>query len=224
MLLLTVIVVIVFLWFQFVFSPLDEKVKAGKAAISALNGEMGAFGTEMTLLEERLKVDPNQSLRDEHARLKLALKVQRDELESKLSALIAPERMADVLRDVLAGFSGLTLRSARNYQVRPFSVRDGQAQEKQAQEGRAKGKYPPEEKNGSKDSAVEKGELPIYQHSFELSLVGNFFDLLRYLKRLEGLDEDFQWYLLDIRVNDYPQMEVRVVVRTLSLEQEWIGV
>lgn len=57
----------------------------------------------------------------------------------------------------------------------------------------------------------------------ELVVDGRYFDVLEYIKRLEQL-KGFNWQMLDYDVIDYPNARVTIRIRTLSLEEDWIGV
>jgi MSHA biogenesis protein MshJ len=49
-------------------------------------------------------------------------------------------------------------------------------------------------------------------------------DVLGYLETLEAMDARLGWVLLEYDSSDYPDNEVRIRVRTLSLDRAWLGV
>ena len=49
-------------------------------------------------------------------------------------------------------------------------------------------------------------------------------DVLAYLETLEAMDARLGWVLLDYDVSEYPDNEIRVRIRTLSLDRAWLGV
>ncbi len=205
--LVTVCVVVIFAWAQFVFTPVTKHIQGQFGEIARMNSDMEAASAELSILESRLKVDPNAVLREEQANLKAQLEEQRADMQQRLKEMVAPSQMADVLRQVLSEFQGLKLVVVKNNPAQPFSVNEA------SEPGR--------------DTGAENDDtagVPVFQHSLELVLEGGFFDSLIYLKRLERLEEQFQWEMLDMTVVDFPRMRISLVVQTLSLEEEWIGV
>jgi MSHA biogenesis protein MshJ len=57
-----------------------------------------------------------------------------------------------------------------------------------------------------------------------LTLQGDYFSTLNYLKALENLPWRIHWDSIDYNVKAYPQAETRIQVYTLSFEQDWLGV
>jgi MSHA biogenesis protein MshJ len=68
---------------------------------------------------------------------------------------------------------------------------------------------------------VESG---VYRHGVELALQGSYFDLLRYLEELEKRSTELLWGQVELRVTDYPQVELRVVIQTLSLNASLLAI
>jgi MSHA biogenesis protein MshJ len=64
----------------------------------------------------------------------------------------------------------------------------------------------------------------IYRHTLSLTLQGDFFGTLNYLKALESLPWHIQWDSIDYTVKNYPLAETTIQVYTLSFEQDWLGV
>lgn len=64
----------------------------------------------------------------------------------------------------------------------------------------------------------------IYRHSMVITLQGDYFSTLNYLKSLEALPWRIHWDTIDYQVKDYPQAETRIQIYTLSFEQDWLRV
>lgn len=64
----------------------------------------------------------------------------------------------------------------------------------------------------------------LYRHGLELTLQGDFFNTLQYLKGLESLPWRIHWDSIDYQVKEHPMAETRIQVYTLSFEQDWLGV
>lgn len=64
----------------------------------------------------------------------------------------------------------------------------------------------------------------VYRHALTMTLQGDYFSTLNYLKALESLPWRIHWDSIAYRVKDYPVAETRIQVYTLSFEQDWLGV
>lgn len=70
----------------------------------------------------------------------------------------------------------------------------------------------------------EGAQTWVYRHSMNLTLQGDYFSTLNYLKALENLPWRIHWDSIDYTVKNYPQAETRIQVYTLSFEQDWLDV
>ena len=64
----------------------------------------------------------------------------------------------------------------------------------------------------------------VYKHAMNLTLQGDYFSTLNYLKALENLPWRIHWDSIDYQVKDFPRAETKIQVYTLSFEQDWLGV
>jgi MSHA biogenesis protein MshJ len=64
----------------------------------------------------------------------------------------------------------------------------------------------------------------MYRHALAITLQGDYFSTLNYLKKLETLPWRILWDNIDYQVKEYPIAETRIQVYTLSFEQDWLGV
>jgi len=60
------------------------------------------------------------------------------------------------------------------------------------------------------------GETSLYRHGVEIALKGSYFDLLRYLEELEKRSAALLWGAVELRVERYPEVKLRVTIQTLS--------
>ena len=201
----TIIVALVFIWGQVIFSPLQDRYKIASRNLVSLTQQQTTFAEQQLVLEQRLKDDPNRELRAQRSELDVQLAKMKFEIERQLSGLIAPEKMADVLRSMLQQQKNLKLISLKNMPVAPFN--------------------PPNEAGevNGKEQGAKEHEAGLYRHSMELVMDGKYFDVLEYLTRLESL-KGFSWETMNYEVLDYPKARVTIKISTLSLEEGWIGV
>lgn len=90
------------------------------------------------------------------------------------------------------------------------------------------GEKPAAEKPGAQKPAAAKPVTPgaglIYRHGVELTVSGGYLDLLAYLKDLEKLSNQLYWGKLDLSVEKYPLVTLKLSVYTLSLDPAWMRV
>ncbi|PSQ90964.1 MAG: hypothetical protein BRD57_05570 [Proteobacteria bacterium SW_6_67_9] len=77
-----------------------------------------------------------------------------------------------------------------------------------------------EQSSDNADEAIPR----VYRHGIEVTLEGDYFAVLAYLRRLEGQPWAFQWQSLAIERIDYPTARATLSLATLSLAEDWIGV
>jgi len=63
----------------------------------------------------------------------------------------------------------------------------------------------------------------VYRHGLSITLSGNYFNTLNYLKSLESLPWRFNWDSIDYQVMEYTVAKTTINVYTLSFEENWLG-
>jgi MSHA biogenesis protein MshJ len=121
-------------------------------------------------------------------------------LNSRSAGLIPPQRMTQVIHDVLSRQQAVTLISLRG--LAPYALLDG-----------------PDNKDPTAFSSNSQGP---YVHSVEMVLQGPYLDVLTYLQALEGLQWHFYWQSLELDATRYPTTRVTVRLGTVSMSRDWI--
>lgn len=73
-------------------------------------------------------------------------------------------------------------------------------------------------------AAATTPEATVYRHGMRIELKGKYFDIVEYLKALEGLQWKVFWGEVTLEADKYPVSKVSVVIYTLSRYPSWIGV
>ena len=60
------------------------------------------------------------------------------------------------------------------------------------------------------------GETSLYRHGVELAVKGSYFELLQYLEELEKRSSVLLWGSVELQVDQYPGVRLRVVIHSLS--------
>ena len=132
------------------------------------------------------------------------------ELSTAAHGYVAPERVANLLGELISRQQGLTLISLRNLPVQSLSL-DAEA----ARAGSAAGAA------GTNAAAHDRGP---FLHPVEVIVSGDYPSIVRYLQSLEQVPFRLHWERLELQVEHYPANRVRLVIGALSLSREWMSV
>lgn len=128
-------------------------------------------------------------------------------LNSNRENLVEPDKMAELLRQVLSRNANLQLVNLQTLAV--TSLFD-QEEAKPAVANQAQ--------------AAALPEKQIFKHGVELTVRGNYLDLLQYLASLERLPTQMFWGKVKMDVVEYPAAELTLTLYTLSLEKIWLQI
>lgn len=125
-------------------------------------------------------------------------------LQNRHSQLVVPEQMAELLQQVLQKNSKLQLLSLQTLPAASLV-------EKAAKQ--------PEEAGIAAGTGKQ-----IYRHGVQLTIRGNYLDLLNYLTELEQLPSAMYWGMARMNVVQHPDAELTLTIYTLSLGKTWLQV
>ncbi len=155
-------------------------------------------------------VDPDDVRRSYRNALRQQLADIDQSMQGLQRGLVPPERMAKLLEEMLSRSRGLQLLSLRTLPVQrfetPAAAPPGKAGDKTAK---------PEPKDP---------ERTVYQHSFEITLQGTYFELHDYLAQLEKMPWQMFWGRISVNTEQYPRLRATLTVQTLSLNKAWLVV
>lgn len=207
-------VVLLFLGWQLLLAPLLRSSGTHLKQIQAQQSQQARLERQITQLQGALRHNPNERLQQRKQQLLRHRRVLDTQLHQDIQALVSPARMLSLLRQMLVSRQSLQLDSVRHLKPRLLKLSD-QGEASKATEGSGK---------KAAQAAANNGDQPrLYAHDVELVVSGSYFQLLDYLKALEGLHQQFGWRLLDYQVQHYPKAKMRLKLETLSLDKEWIG-
>lgn len=204
--------VVVLLWDVAVRTPTAARAANAADRIESLEARVTALRSSRDQMratrEELASKGPETAL----AQTREQLAAVDDALAERTLRVVSPAEMVRVLRDMLQADERLTLDALHNADAEPIISEQRPGAETRAQ------------RSGEED--VERAtRMPrVYRHRVEVVARGEYFALLAYLQRLQGLHWQFQWDALHVEVVDYPTARVRVSLSTLSLAEGWIGV
>lgn len=113
--------------------------------------------------------------------------------------LVSPDKMPGLLESMLRRNTRLRLTSMKKLPVANLAEVPGDTQGVAAATG-------------------------LYRHGVELTVQGNYVDMLNYLNELEGLGTQLLWGDLRFAVETHPTASMTVTVYTLSLDKQWLHI
>ena len=143
--------------------------------------------------------------------LKLEMAEGNAYLQSNRERLVQPEKMAEHLRQLLSRNSRLILVSLQTMPVAPLLEQSEDKSIKKAQVAKV----------STVSSMLDK---QVFKHGVQLTVRGNYLDLLHYLNALEKLPQQMYWAKAQLIVTQYPASELSLTLYTLSLEKTWLQI
>jgi MSHA biogenesis protein MshJ len=183
----------------FVLTPLGEEREAARRQVETLNVELGTLAVREAEILARKSYDPDKENREKKDQLEAEIERNRELLQTRITTLVTPREMPELLRDLLTGEQRLQLLRLANEQP-----------ERLQQVG--------------SEADAELDEAPaLYRHRLQLEFSGGYLATLDYLRQLEAMPQAISWDSVEIETDEYPKAKVRLRVHTLSLSEAWIG-
>lgn len=168
--------------------------------------ELAQLQKQNAELSRLLAQDPDVVGRNHIDDLRRQLGGYDAELRGVQQGLVPPNRMAKVLEDMLSRDSHVRLVKLRTLPVAALVEPAGT----------------PADNVAAKPSAPSKNL--VYKHGIELTVEGNYLDLLKYQARLEKLPWRMFFARTSVNSLDYPRVLMTITLYTLSLEEAWLVV
>jgi MSHA biogenesis protein MshJ len=207
---------IVILLYSLFLNPLLAKRGALRAEVSQQRDNINGIDGEISGQLAAFEVDPNAAA---GARL-VALGAETAQLSASLRAmqkgLVAPERIPPLLETILKANGRLQLVSMKTLAPSPFS--DGGFPLKPRTATPETAAALPA---GASPAAATAADL-LYRHGVELTVRGNYLDMVNYLDALEAMQTQLFWGGVALEVEQYPNARLTLIVYTLSLDKKWM--
>jgi MSHA biogenesis protein MshJ len=187
------LVLIAFAYLGFI-SPLMEKDKRLGREVTRRQTELAMLQAQLQAMARSSEMRPDEANRAKLAELQRELAQQDEQIGSAASRFTSPQRMREILQEILARNPRLQLVDLKTLPVDLFGHSDA------------------------------RGPRPIYRHAFELTVSGAYLDLYAYLRQLEALPTRLYWRKADLAAGDYPKVVLKLTVYTLSFDPSWMSV
>ena len=175
-------------------SPLLGKNKRLSREVAQKQTELAVVQAQLQSMARSGQVRPDDANRARLEGLKRRLAQLDARIEGAASRFTPPQRMREVLQQILARNPRLHLIGLKSLPVQRFAA------------------------------AGAGAPRPIYRHALELSVSGAYLDLYAYLRQLENLPTRLYWAKADLAAGDYPKVVLKLTVYTLSFDPSWMSV
>ncbi len=183
-------------------APAYKQWSASRALQHGAQAQLASLHQEFDRAQAQGLAD-DLRLRQEVATWRQRLAAGDEALRGHEASLVGPERMVQLLEQLLARHGELRVRSMQSL-PKVEVLADAPA---------APG-----------TTSAGTGTPVLYRHGVELVLEGPFAELLSYLQALEALPQRLRWGDLQLRVEQHPRCLLTLRVYTLSLDRRWLEI
>jgi MSHA biogenesis protein MshJ len=193
----SLIVVISFVWWSYYAAPMMQKTELRQVENQRLGAEVENMRAIVGDIRRRIAAGVYQEKEFQLVRLGEELDEVEEQLRVKTVELIDPEKMFELMNQLIYQDSHLRLLSLKRREV----------------------------KQAIPSLDEKETEAPgLYRHVLEIEFAGKYLDILGYIQTLESLDWKLLWDEIEIHSDEYPKATVKVAISTLSTRKEWVGI
>ena len=195
--------------------PLLAKQQALSAQVVQQQEKMKELQAAIQSLLQAKRDDEFSPLRMRSSQLKQQLQELDGYLQNRSSRLVEPDKMADLLKQVLSNNAGLQLVALKTLPASPL------IDNPQAAKGAEQSALAVQANDGQKQPGAQK---QIFKHGVQISVRGGYPELLRYISALERMPTQMFWGEASLSVEQYPYSVLTLTLYTLSLDKTWLTV
>jgi MSHA biogenesis protein MshJ len=193
---LTILGLMTLSWWHFFAAPMMLQIESIEVGNQQITKGIDSAQLSVDQIKARLDAGVHTESKAKLALLRQELMGTEAQLKLKAIELIDPEEMFQLMTQLLYKESRLKLLSLKRRGVKPaLESLDGQ-----------------ENTSG------------IYRHVLEAKFSGQYEDIFNYMASLESLKWKLIWEEIEISNDEYPVVNVTIVISTLSMRKEWVGV
>ncbi|WP_229512962.1 hypothetical protein [Massilia sp. AB1] len=200
--------VIVFVGHTMVLGPIYRAQDLLRDQISQQRNNMIGLDGEITAKVQAYQVDPDAPARARLQAVQQETAALGDSLLAMEHGLVPPERMAPLLDTILRANGRLKLVSMRTLPAEGVGAPAGA-------DKTAPAAAP------AKDAAAKPADL-LYRHGVEVTVRGNYLDMVDYMSALEAMPTRLFWGRAQLDVEEYPASRLTLTLYTLSLDRKWM--
>ncbi|WP_137224756.1 MSHA biogenesis protein MshJ [Shewanella sp. MEBiC00475] len=179
------------------FMPFESLWKQQQSVTNQLKGlqqENSISMQQVALYEERLQLDPNQDYQQRLQLITEQMQLIDADLTNQMVDMVPADYMPTVLANLLGNVKGVSLISFAS--IAPQAL---------LQVG-------------------DVDKINLYRHGIKLTLKGDYFSILAFIKAVESMPDKLYWKRLDYLVDVHPDALVELELYTLSVNKDFISV
>jgi MSHA biogenesis protein MshJ len=226
---------VLFLIYSFAVEPMLVRQKALQTEIRQQQNQIGGIDIEIAAKAQGFVADPDaqsrarlQEARAEIARLSTTLlAVQK--------GLVAPEKIAPLLEQLLRGNGKLKLVALKTLPVTGLNDAAGAAPTPTPAPGPAAAPAAiaapgtpaaaspaPVTAPVTAQAATTRPRELLYRHGVEIVVQGGYLDMIAYMQALEALPVQLFWGAARLDAQQAPEARLTLTLYTLSLDEKWM--
>lgn len=185
--------------------------------------QISAMGNEMRKLLEQQSEAPSAVNQEKLRALNTRLAEIEREIDTTRNQLVPADRISDLLRGFMAKTGRVTLVSLNAVSGTPAvetaaPLRQGAGSAPSAPAAPA-APNAPAGAQAAADTTPPVSDIPLYRRGVELTVRGNYLDLVQFLADLEKMPWRMLWGKSDLAVDRYPIVTLKVLLFTLSSDR-----
>jgi len=199
--------------FNMIFAPMRTEQASLEKAITTKFEQTKTLQAEAQRLSVELVQDPNAANRARLTELKTVLAAIDTEVATVTRGLVSPKEMARMVEQILA--TNRMVQVVRIENLPSLSLLD------EPTDDTAK---PPKTGASPTPPPAPAPGVGLYKHGMRIQVKGNYLDIIRVLRSMEGLPWKVFWGEVSVKTEKYPQSHATVVIFTLNQDRAWIGI
>lgn len=202
----------------FILDPLFAKQKALSVRMKTDQAKITDIQRQIQSTIQMAAIDPDAENRARLQMLVVQLKDMQSSLQDIQKGLIAPEKMANLLENILRRNSNLRLVSLKT--LAPSNITEGTSADNPSLTQAARTVTP----NQGKPADGTQASGLVYKHGVEITVQGNYLDMVNYMAELEAMPSELFWSKVVLNAEDHAKTTLTLTLYTLSLDKQWLNI
>lgn len=190
------LVAVYVVWHTVIFQVFFSNQKTLEHNIQETHHKIASVNTQIQVISAALANDPLHPLVEQVNALKQENTALQEKMVNETKQMVSPKEMAAIIKNLVEKTEGLNITLLESRGSKPLF----------------------------ETSQAEIVHFQVYQHGLKLEMTGDYFQILRFLKSVETQALKVLWNELDYSVEEYPRAKVKILIDTLGLEEDSIGV
>lgn len=239
------VALVVFAAYSAGLGPLLRRQAELQAQVNQQNNNLAGMDGEIAQRLRDYQVDPDAAARTRLGVVKTESAQLGETLRAMQKGLVAPERMGPLIDAMLRANGRLKLVSMRTLAGSSLNEAPGDAKPDVAQPdanaamaaklaaihksvagggaaATATATAPAAADVALGPTVIPKAGSLLYRHGVEITVRGNYLDMIDYMAALESLPTQLFWGGAKLEVDDYPSARLTLTMYTLSLDPTWL--